>query len=55
MKMERGEVKKIEMPPSDVQKIQPGVPIHGLFNMKERFGKFFWKNQIILAMETPDN
>lgn len=50
----RGEKRYIEQPPSNVT-IEPGAIIHSLFLRKELVSTFYWKNEVIVATETPDN
>ncbi len=53
--LQPGEVKKIELDQTSINKIVPGLPIHALFISKETISLFFWKFKVILAMETEDN
>jgi hypothetical protein len=50
-----GETKRVELSRLQIQRISPGAPIHGLFNIKVSVSRFFWKNFVIAALETEDN
>jgi hypothetical protein len=45
----------IDVDETMIHKITPGLPIHAIFNYKVNVSKFFWKNLVIIAMETEDN
>jgi hypothetical protein len=38
-----------------IQKIEPGLTIHALVCSKIKYGMMYWKNIVVVAMETSDN
>ena len=52
MDLKSGEVKKRKLEKSQIHKIVPGVPIHGMFNVKIQVNKFYWRTPVVIAMET---
>lgn len=53
--MRPGDKLKVEVDFLTLSKITPGLPIHGLFNIKQKVSMFFWKSFVCCAMETDDN
>lgn len=51
----KAEIRKLPYQKQTCATLQPGLSIHAIFLRKELVNAYYWKTQVIVAMETQDN